>query len=87
MTAVLRSRPVGSLACQKDSYLRTLEAEVVSCERYVPAVTGNKTKPSKSGTQTPNNDLWQVEFTDSVLFPEGTDQIPVNRQFFRLTFV
>lgn len=69
MAAVLQSRPVGALACQKDSYLRSLETEVVSCVRVVG---DGKKKAAKNGSAVEGDKgMWQVEFVDSVLFPEG----------------
>ncbi|KAF2681358.1 ThrRS/AlaRS common domain-containing protein [Lentithecium fluviatile CBS 122367] len=76
---------VGALLCQKDSYLQTLETEVVSCDEYVPPKslqTNVKSKAKKSidsekgsdsGTATPSK-TWLIEFADSVLFPEGGGQ-------------
>lgn len=75
----LRGRVVGALACQRDSYLRSLDTEVISCVKFSPP------KPSQNGTkkQKPTTDasktsapldLWLVEFADSVLFPEGASQ-------------
>lgn len=63
-----RGQVVGALACQKNSYLRSLEAEVISCTKrpHQPAQNGSKKK-----TQTAEEDAWLVEFSDSVLFPEG----------------
>ncbi|KAI0446416.1 threonyl and alanyl tRNA synthetase second additional domain-containing protein [Xylaria telfairii] len=75
-----RARVVGALACQRDSYLRALESQVVSCVKLTPPPAdkknGQKTKPP---TTTPSSepspsDLWLVEFADSVLFPEGGGQ-------------
>lgn len=64
---------MGGLACQKDSYLRTLETEVVSCEPYLPPTSNAKKNGTKTeGTEQPKE--WMVEFADSVLFPEGGGQ-------------
>ncbi|KAI8937774.1 hypothetical protein NX059_005473 [Plenodomus lindquistii] len=76
---------VGALKCQKDSYLQSLETEVISCEEYVPTITaqGNgksKTKKSTDPTKaltngaTGGSKVWHIEFADSVLFPEGGGQ-------------
>jgi misacylated tRNA(Ala) deacylase len=73
---------VGALSCQRDSYLQSLESEVVSCIEYVPSqaktndkATGKKSiqseQPTRAGTATSPNS-WLIEFADSVLFPEGT---------------
>lgn len=76
---------VGALMCQKDSYLRSLETTVVSCEEHVPAATNQgdgKTKTKKSTDPTKGltvgasnaPKVWHIEFADSVLFPEGGGQ-------------
>ncbi|KAH6620009.1 Threonyl/alanyl tRNA synthetase [Boeremia exigua] len=76
---------VGALSCQKDSYLQTLETEVVACDEYIPP-KGNqqngkaKSKKSTDPSKTSNNSdstsqqTWMIEFADSVLFPEGGGQ-------------
>ncbi|KAF2876985.1 Threonyl/alanyl tRNA synthetase [Massariosphaeria phaeospora] len=71
---------VGALSCQKDSYLQTLETEVVSCTEYVPPQTSGKSKskkalgPEKASDASTSPKLWLIEFADSVLFPEGGGQ-------------
>lgn len=76
---------VGALQCQKNSYLQTLETEVVSCEEWVPPKTGQqagkaKTKKSTDPTKgIENRDMagsktYLIELADSVLFPEGGGQ-------------
>lgn len=76
-----RSRVVGALTCQRDSYLRTLDTEVVSCiklssQKADQPVTKAKTKATEGSTnkeRSPDSSrLWLIEFADSVLFPEGT---------------
>lgn len=68
---------VGALACQTQSYLKTLEAEVISCEKRPPptAVAKNgskdKNKPADAADGS-SAETWLIEFADSVLFPEGT---------------
>ena len=76
---------VGALSCQKDSYLQTLETEVVACDEHTPpkgsqqsgkAKSKKSTDPSKANS---NEDpapqrTWMIEFADSVLFPEGGGQ-------------
>ena len=70
---------VGALSCQKDSYLRTLQTEVVSCTEYTPALTsgkpkGKKSKGSVEGAENVTSaaeKTWLIEMADSVLFPEG----------------
>ncbi|KAH7402538.1 hypothetical protein BKA66DRAFT_449002 [Pyrenochaeta sp. MPI-SDFR-AT-0127] len=76
---------VGALKCQKDSYLQTLETEVVSCDEYqLPKATqqNGKSKTKKStdpskvvsdGGSGPGR-TWLIELADSVLFPEGGGQ-------------
>ncbi|KAI5961448.1 uncharacterized protein KGF55_004071 [Candida pseudojiufengensis] len=61
MTTVQSSTIVGALACQKDSFLRSLETQVVSCKKFTP----KKNEPSG---------LYQVELVDTCLFPEGGGQ-------------
>jgi misacylated tRNA(Ala) deacylase len=80
--ATMESSIVGALACQRDSYLETLETEVISCEEVFVPIVDQKSK-SKKSTDTPktNGDgnsatprTWMIEFVDSVLFPEGGGQ-------------
>ncbi|KAF2449071.1 ThrRS/AlaRS common domain-containing protein [Karstenula rhodostoma CBS 690.94] len=79
MTAnVVQRSIVGALSCQKDSYLETLETEVISCEEFIPPKDDRKSKIEKSTDRsnvtadTPQT--WLIEFADSVLFPEGGGQ-------------
>ncbi|KAJ4366619.1 hypothetical protein N0V95_000120 [Ascochyta clinopodiicola] len=82
--AVVPPSIVGALSCQKDSYLQTLETEVVACDEYIPPKTPqiNKAKSKKStdpskinGNSDPATQrTWMIEFADSVLFPEGGGQ-------------
>jgi misacylated tRNA(Ala) deacylase len=85
MGAVAAPTPaiVGALQCQKDSYLQTLETEVVSCEEFVPPKQQNvnsKTKKSTDPTKgfengdAASNKIYLIELADSVLFPEGGGQ-------------
>ena len=64
---VSNGRPVGALACQSNSYLKTLETEVISC---VKAEEGAQNGTRKQDVVV--GDQWLVECADSVLFPEGT---------------
>ncbi|KAJ4356548.1 uncharacterized protein N0V89_004582 [Didymosphaeria variabile] len=81
-TAVRAGSVVGALSCQKDSYLQTLETEVLSCEQYIRPEAHGKSKSKKShdpskiqgGTNPASNQKWMIEFADSVLFPEGGGQ-------------
>ncbi|KAF4889572.1 putative alanyl-tRNA editing protein alaX [Colletotrichum fructicola] len=71
-----RPEVVGALACQRNSYLKTLEAEVISCEKRPPPVAkknGGKDK-SKESNGVGKSEMWLIEFDDSVLFPEGGGQ-------------
>lgn len=76
---------VGALSCQKDSYLQTLETEVISCDEYIPPegnLQNGKSKSKKSTdplkvnghTESTAQRTWMIEFADSVLFPEGGGQ-------------
>ncbi|KAK7419087.1 hypothetical protein QQX98_003589 [Neonectria punicea] len=70
---------VGALACQRDSYLRSIEAEVVSCVKFSPPkakqTNGQKKKQAAADSSSLHpRDSWLVEFSDSVLFPEGGGQ-------------
>lgn len=76
---------VGALSCQKDSYLQTLETEVVACDEYIPpkstqqngkAKSKKSTDPSKANgiSDSAAPQTWMIEFADSVLFPEGGGQ-------------
>lgn len=75
MTATKQTRVgqiVGALACQHDSYLKSLETEVVSCEKYVPPKSSQATTKKKAkANDVPEQDLWLIECENSVLFPEG----------------
>ncbi|KZL87457.1 threonyl and alanyl trna synthetase second additional domain-containing protein, partial [Colletotrichum incanum] len=76
VTESTRAQVVGALACQRDSYLRTLEAEVISCEKRPPPTSkknGNKGRSADAANMS-NSEIWLVEFADSVLFPEGGGQ-------------
>ncbi|KAJ0338046.1 hypothetical protein COL922a_006059 [Colletotrichum nupharicola] len=71
-----RPEVVGALACQRNSYLKTLEAEVISCEKRPPPVAkknGGKDK-SKESNGVDESEMWLIELDDSVLFPEGGGQ-------------
>jgi misacylated tRNA(Ala) deacylase len=66
------SRVVGDLACQRDSYLRTIDSEVISCVEASPPKTNGTKNSSKKGVSTPEPEkIYFIEFADSVLFPEG----------------
>ena len=87
----IRSRVVGALSCQRYSYLRTLETEVVSCiklssQRADQLVTKSTTKAAKASTEiepSSASPLWLIEFVDSVFFPEGKSlQLSVSKTSF-----
>lgn len=75
---------VGALACQKNSYLKTLSTVVLSCKEYQPPKKATKkkkknNKKNNKGKKEPENDskpetLYEVELKDTVLFPEGGGQ-------------
>jgi len=69
------TRMVGELACQKNSYLETLGTMVMSCtERPTEVSAGKKDKKVKNASDRGSSDspkIWEIEFADSVLFPEG----------------
>ena len=65
--------PCGSLACQKDTYLKSLTATVVSCELAPPTADAAKGK-KKKGKQAPAAAVYEVVLSDTVLFPEGGGQ-------------
>ncbi|KAF2741397.1 ThrRS/AlaRS common domain-containing protein [Polyplosphaeria fusca] len=76
---------VGALRCQKDSYLKSLQTDVVSCTEYVlkSGQDKGKAKPQKKSTD-PGKALdygtgtdgksYMIEFADTILFPEGGGQ-------------
>ncbi len=83
----VRSHVVGALTCRRDSHLRTLHTEVVSCIKLSPQqadqpVTKTKTKAIEASTNketSPASPSWLIGFADSVLFPEGTSlQLPLS---------
>lgn len=76
------STVVGLLACQQNSYLKTLTTTVVGSRKYVPqpAVSaGDDKKKKKKGAAVaaaaaPVKQLYEIELEDTVLFPEGGGQ-------------
>ena len=72
MTAAT-STIVGALACQKNSFLKTLNTKVVSSYEFIPPATA-KEKQNKNKKDSPKELKYGVEFEDTVLFPEGGGQ-------------
>ncbi|KAG7109552.1 putative alanyl-tRNA editing protein alaX like [Verticillium longisporum] len=74
--SVPSGRVVGALACQQDSYLRTLESEVLSCVKRPPPTSqeGEKRKSKAAAESAEAKDVWFIECADSVLFAEGGGQ-------------
>lgn len=70
--SVSTGRVVGALACQLDSYLKTLDTEVISCVK-APAEASKASKKKKQ--EAPPQDEWLIECADSVLFPEGVKAV------------
>ncbi|KAM5347404.1 hypothetical protein ACJ41O_010409 [Fusarium nematophilum] len=69
------SQVVGALACQRDSYLQTLDTQVISCVKFTPPTNDKSNKKrSSSKNDAPKQDTWLTECQDSVLFPEGGGQ-------------
>lgn len=66
---------VGSLACQKNLFLRTLSANVISCQEYAPPNLKEKGKSKKKAINTIKVDQrYAIELNDTILFPEGGGQ-------------
>lgn len=62
----------GELACQKDSYLKSMRTSVISCEKAAaPAATGKKKGKKDKGAAA---EVYKVVLADTVLFPEGGGQ-------------
>ncbi|GAA6063220.1 hypothetical protein JCM10212_002442 [Sporobolomyces blumeae] len=69
-------RYVGCLACQRDPLLSELVATVTRCEKVKPAAApvSKGKKGKKEQDPAPVADEWEVELSDTVLFPEGGGQ-------------
>ncbi|GAA6048506.1 hypothetical protein JCM3770_006527 [Rhodotorula araucariae] len=77
-------RYVGMLACQRDPLASSLETEVVRCDKVAPAPPAAAFKGGKgkkgavpapaTEVQQPQQDEWEIELLDTVLFPEGGGQ-------------
>eukprot|EP00040_Diaphanoeca_grandis_P012798 m.64749 g.64749 ORF g.64749 m.64749 type:complete len:468 (+) comp23473_c0_seq1:80-1483(+) len=69
------SVPCGSLACQKDSYLKTLSTTVISCNKVeTPKEDDAGKKSKKKKVAVTNAEAWHVVLSDTILFPEGGGQ-------------
>ena len=70
------STPVrcGELLCQKDSYARTLDTVVVSCEPKTAQEAAAKGKKKGGAESAPAEQLWDVVLGNTVIFPEGGGQ-------------
>jgi len=66
ITSPQKSRIVGSLACQQNSYLRELDTEIISCIESQSSLLTDKEKLNSNDKKE-----WLIECADSVLFPEG----------------
>ncbi|KAG7660720.1 uncharacterized protein J8A68_005837 [[Candida] subhashii] len=68
---------VGALACQKNSFLKTLTTTVVSSFEFVPPPT-SRDKQNKNNKKSPSPETkvlqYGVELEDTILFPEGGGQ-------------
>lgn len=67
---------VGALACQKNSFLRTLQTTVLSSQEYKPLLTARdkQNKNLKKAPLAPETTQYAIELEDTVLFPEGGGQ-------------
>lgn len=71
-----RERYVGLLACQIDPNLRELEAYVTRCEKRTSTSealvsrSNGKAKGKQNGKAL-NEEMWEIELSDTALFPEG----------------
>lgn len=66
---------VGALACQRNSFLKTFETIVVSCNPYKP-ILSSKDKQNKNlkKSEEASDKLFGLELQDTNLFPEGGGQ-------------
>ncbi|RCK63478.1 putative alanyl-tRNA editing protein alaX [Candida viswanathii] len=72
MTAAATSTIVGALSCQKNSFLKTFNTQVVSSYEFVPPLTSKDKQNKKSQSTKPKE--FGIEFQDTILFPEGGGQ-------------
>ncbi|GBL47806.1 hypothetical protein ACI3L0_002011 [Candidozyma auris] len=74
---VATSTVVGALACQRNSFLKSLEARVVSCKPYEPIMSAKDKQNKNKKKEVPKKEeqeLYAVELEDTALFPEGGGQ-------------
>ncbi|GAA5848505.1 hypothetical protein JCM5353_007455 [Sporobolomyces roseus] len=68
-------RYVGCLACQRDPLLSSLVVKILRCDKVQKAPPPSaKGKKAKKDDQIVDEDLWEIEMNDTVLFPEGGGQ-------------
>lgn len=67
---------VGALACQKNSFLKSLLTTVVSCKEYQPILSSKdkQNQNMKAELAEKAKGLYAVELEDTILFPEGGGQ-------------
>ncbi|KAI3402937.2 hypothetical protein KGF56_004189 [Candida oxycetoniae] len=66
---------VGALACQKNSFLKTLNTKVVSSYEFASPLPSSKENGKKSSSSIDKEKLkYGVELEDTILFPEGGGQ-------------
>lgn len=68
---------VGTLLCQKNSFLRTFQTAVVSCNEFKPLndrAKQDKKKGQKSGVGSTEVVKYGLELADTIYFPEGGGQ-------------
>lgn len=67
---------MGALACQKNSFLKSFQTLVISCNEYEPIMTSKdkQNKGKKKEEKVPTEKLYAVELEDTILFPEGGGQ-------------
>lgn len=75
MTIKASSTVVGALACQRDSFLKTLKTTVVSCDEHKGHVTAKDKQNKNSKKQSDPKDLkYAIQLADTIIFPEGGGQ-------------
>ncbi|EGV65107.1 hypothetical protein CANTEDRAFT_97577 [Yamadazyma tenuis ATCC 10573] len=84
---LIGSTIVGALACQKESFLKTLATTVCSCEPHKGHITPkdkqNKNKKKKDSDASNGTEVkYAIELADTVIFPEGGGQ-PCDQGFIK----